>query len=104
MKYKDYLKQEIENTIKEDKKFDLNGNSDLATANRGFLKESTIQAKEFFLEVVSWDEFVRLLKGLIHGLILLSLPITFIPLVFFITYRRKAHAKREVIKWRENND
>lgn len=97
MDYKEYLQSGIERALN-NQHFDINGNNVLATANRTFLQEMRLEVKRFNYTILNAVDFKELRYQIIYFITLLSLPITYLPLLLLRVSYSKREARKEVMK------
>ena len=95
--YKEYAKECLEKA-KEHDYFDENGNSTTATANRGFVKEMSLDVKRLFICFIDVD-FKQLAIQLLGVLIIILSPVLFIPLLITRSYFSRKRAKKELMEY-----
>ena len=99
MEFNDYVRSRFD-AAKEGGHFDASGNSDLATYNRGFAREFLRIMKEKIAELPS--AFIDSVKGFLLStfvfLVMISLPVTMIPLVILLAKTRMKRAEKELLK------
>lgn len=97
MGYKEFVKLEMERASKNDW-FDPNGNNVIATANRSFIAELKTQVGRFNSDIVSAINLNELAIQLINVVMVISIPVTYIPMIIARTYFTKKRAKKEMLE------
>lgn len=96
MNFKEYKKSEFERASKLDW-FDRDGNNVNATSNRSYPRELLKQIKGLLVDVKSVD-FMEIIQGGLTLILLLTLPLTFIPMALIRTTCSKKKADSEMLK------
>ena len=97
-KYKEFIKSEIIKAI-DDGNFNKNGNSCLAISNRSFVHEIIMQIKEINSTIFRISFLKELAIGMLTLITFISLPVTYIPIVFLKTWLTRKKTKKTMLKY-----
>lgn len=94
--FKKYLKNQLEQAKLNDW-FDENGNSVTATSNRTLINEIKLDFENFNYDIKELVNFKELFFQLIGIIVLLSLPLTYFPILILRSFYSIRQAKKEMM-------
>lgn len=93
--FKEFKKSELKKAVDSEDLwyFDIDGNSELATANRSFFRNMKLDCNRLLSQFLDID-LKQLSIELLGIVLLLTLPLTFLPLLILRTYFEKKRADK----------
>lgn len=97
MTCKDFVESELERAS-QNEWFDKNGNNVVATSNRSFIAELKLQISGFNSDIMNSVDLKELMAHVLSVIMLLSLPITYIPFLLLRTFFTRRRANKEMLE------